>query len=162
MVDGTIAEETVKQYEEVHDEGQVSWVLGKWAAGLVECLEGQSTLPQDEQLDTEAREELLTALFGLWKFGYNYGGIGVDVAGAIAGNATARERERVEAWLREEMSPGQDSSSKWHNSSVVDFVVKLRQAEHSSDEDILPPYRNPGLYKKFTDQFLPLHPANEP
>src|SRR5260370_11149237 len=77
----TIAEETVMQYEEVHDEGQVSWVLGKCAAGLVECLEGQSTLPQDEQLDTEAREELLTALFDLCKFGYNYGGVGAGVWG---------------------------------------------------------------------------------
>src|SRR5258707_15744801 len=28
----TIAEETVMQYEEIHDEGQVSWVLGKCAA----------------------------------------------------------------------------------------------------------------------------------
>jgi len=157
----TIAEETVMQYEEVHDEGQVSWVLGKCAAGLVECLEGQSTLPQDEQLDTEAREELLTALFDLWKFGYNYGGIGVDVAGAIAGNATARERERVEAWLREEMSPGQDSSSKWHNRSVVDFVVKLKQAEHSSDEDVLAEYRNAGLYKELTERLLQLDRANE-
>src|SRR5260370_20986478 len=161
MVDGTIAEETVKQYEEVHDEGQVSWVLGKWAAGLVECLEGQSTRRQDEQLDTEAREELLTAVFDLWKFGYNYGGIGVDVAGAIAGNATARERERVEAWLREEMSPGQDSSSKWHNRSVVDFVVKLKQAEHSSDEDVLAEYRNAGLYKEWTERLLQLDRANE-
>src|SRR5258708_13359474 len=82
----TIAEETVMQYEEIHDEGQVSWVLGKCAAGLVECLEGQSTLPQDEQLDTEAREELLTALFDLWKFGYTYGGSGGGGAVGLSGH----------------------------------------------------------------------------
>jgi hypothetical protein len=74
VVYATVAEETVMQYEEVHDEGQVSWVLGKCAVGLVKCLEVQSALPQDEQLDTEEREELLTALFDLWKFGSNYGG----------------------------------------------------------------------------------------
>jgi uncharacterized Zn finger protein len=161
VVYATVAEETVIQYEGLHDEGQVSWILGKCAAGLVACLNAQSTLPKREQVDAEEREELLTTLFDLWKFGYNYGGIGVDVAGAIAGNATARERKRVEAWLREEMMPGQDSSSTWHNRSVVDFVVKLKQAEHSSDEDVLAEYRNAGLYKELTERLLQLGRANE-
>lgn len=161
VVYATIAEETVIQYEGLHDEGQVSWILGVCAAGLVACLNAQSTLPKREQVDAEEREELLTTLFDLWKFGYNYGGIGVDVAGAIAGNGTAHERKRVEAWLREEMRPGQDSSSTWHNRSVVDFVVKLKQAEHSSDEDVLEEYRNAGLYKELTEKFLQLDRTNE-
>ena len=161
VVYATVAEETVIQYEGLHDEGQVSWILGQCAAGLVACLNAQSTLPKREQLDAEDREELLTTLFDLWKFGYNYGGIGVDVAGAIAGNATARERKKVEAWLREEMRPGQDSSSKWHNRSVVDFVVKLKQAGHFSDEDVLEEYRNAGLYKELTERLLQLGRENE-
>jgi hypothetical protein len=109
IVYATVAEETIMQYEEVHDEGQVSWVLGKCAAGLAKCLEVQSALTQDQQLDTEEREELLTALFGLWKFGYNYGGIDVDVAGAMAESVTEDERKMVECWLREEMRSGQDT-----------------------------------------------------
>ncbi len=161
VVYATVAEETIIQYEGLHDEGQLSWILGLCAAGLVACLNAQSTLPKREQLDAEDREELLTTLFDLWKFGYNYGGIGVDVAGAIAGNGTAYERRRVEAWLREEMSPGQDSSSTWHNRSVVDFVVKLKQAEHASDEDVLAEYRNAGLYKELTEKYLQLGRENE-
>src|SRR5438128_7968312 len=106
----TVAEETIIQKEGLHDEGQVSWILGVCAAGLVACLNAQPTLPKREQLDAEEREELLTTLFDLWKFGYDYGGIGVDVAGAIAGKATAGERKKVEAWLRGELRPGQDSS----------------------------------------------------
>ena len=152
----TIAEETIMQYEEVHDEGQISWVLGKCAAGLVACLEAQSTLPQSERLDAAEREALLTSLFDLWKFGSNYGGVGVDIPIVITQNATARERKRVEAWLREEMRPGQDSSSTWHNRSVVDFVVKLKQAEHSSEEDMLKEYRHAGLYKELTEWLLQL------
>src|SRR5436305_5247178 len=62
VVYATLAEETIMQYEEVHDEGQVSWGLGECAAGLVKCLEVQSAVPRDEQLDTEEREELLTGL----------------------------------------------------------------------------------------------------
>jgi hypothetical protein len=161
VVYATVAEETIIQYEGLHDEGQVSWILEQCAAGLVACLNAQSTLPKREQLDAEDREELLTTLFDLWKFGYNYGGIGVDVAGAIAGNTTAQERKRVEAWLREEMSPGQDSSSTWRNRSVVDFVVKLKQAEDASDEDVLVEYRNAGLYKELTEKYLQLDRENE-
>ncbi len=161
VVYAAIAEETVIHYEGLHDEGQVSWILGVCAAGLVACLNAQSTLPKREQVDAEEREELLTTLFDLWKFGDNYGGIGVDVAGAIAGNATARERKRVEAWLREEMRPGQYSSSTWHNRSVVDFVVKLKQAEHSSEEDVLKEYRHAGLYKELAERFLQLGRTNE-
>jgi tetratricopeptide (TPR) repeat protein len=149
------------QYEEVHDEGQVSGVLGKCAAGLLKCLEGQSALPQDEQLDTEAREELLTALFDLWKFGYNYGGIEVDVAGAMAESVTEDERKMVESWLREEMRSGQDFSSQWHNRSIIQFLATLKQVEHFSDEDLLEEYRKAGLYKELADKLLQLGRENE-
>jgi tetratricopeptide (TPR) repeat protein len=103
----------------------------------------------------------LTTLFDLWKFGNNYGGIGVNIPAAIAEHATAHERKRVEAWLREEMRPGQDSSSKWHNRGIVDFVVTLKQAGRCSDEDVLAEYRNAGLYKELAEQFLRLDRVNE-
>jgi len=161
VVYATVAEETVMQYEEVHDEGQVSWVLGKCAAGLVKCLEAQSALPQDEQLDTEEREELLTALSDLWKFGYNYGGIEADVAGAMAESVTEYERKMVESWLREEMRSGQDFSSQWHNRSIIHFLAILKQAEHFSDDDLLEEYRKAGLYKELAEKLLQLGRENE-
>jgi len=160
VVYATVAEETIMQYEEVHDEGQISWVLGECAAGLVECLEAQSTLTQDEQLDTAEREALLTSLFDLWKFGYNYGGIDVHIPAAITEMATAHERKRVEAWLRQEMMPGQDSSSKWHNRSIIDFLATLKQADHFSDDDVLEEYRKVGLYKELAEKFLQLGREN--
>src|SRR5438874_426352 len=161
VVYATLAEETIMQYEDLHDEGQVSWVMGQCAAGLVGCLTVQSTLPKREQLDAEDREELLSALFDLWKFGNNYGGIGVDIAEAVAENGTARERKTIEAWLREEMRPEQDSSSTWHNDGIVAFLVKLKEAEHSSEEDVLEEYRHAGLYKDLAEKFLQLGRENE-
>jgi hypothetical protein len=161
VVYATIAEETVGEYERLQDEGELGWILGECATGLAACLNAQSTLPKREQFDTEEREELLTTLFDLWKFGHNYGGIEVNIPAAIAGNATARERERVEAWLREDMSAGQDSSSKWHNRSIVDFLVILKQAGHFSEEDVLEEYRNSGLYKELTEKFLQFGRTNE-
>ena len=161
VVYATVAEETIMQYEEVHDEGQISWVLGKCAAGLVACLEAQSALPPSERLDAAEREALLTSLFDLWKFGYNYGGIEVHIPAAIADTATAQERKRVEAWLRQEMMPGQDSSSKWHNRSIIDFLATLKQADHFSDEDVLEEYRKVGLYKELAEKLLQLGRENE-
>jgi SWIM zinc finger len=157
----SIAEEAVVQYERLQDEGEISWILGKCAAGLTACLEAQSTLPRNERLDAAEREALLITLFDLWKFGYSYGGIEVDIPGVIAGLTTARERKRVEAWLREEMRPGQDSSSTWHNHSIVDFLVILKRAGHCNDEDVLAEYRNAGLYKELAEQLLRLDRTNE-
>jgi uncharacterized Zn finger protein len=161
VVYATVAEETIMQYEEVHDEGQISWVLGECAAGLVACLEAQSALPGSERLDAAEREALLTSLFDLWKFGYNYGGIEVHIPAAIAGNATAHERKSVEAWLRQDMMPGQDSSSKWHNRSIIDFLATLKQADHFSDEDLLEEYRKVGLYKELAEKLLQLGREDE-
>lgn len=85
-------EEAIIQYERLQDEGEISWILGKCAAGLVACPKAQAALAPSERLDATEREELLISLFDLWKFGYNYGGIEVDIPAAIAGNATVRER----------------------------------------------------------------------
>jgi hypothetical protein len=157
----TIAEETVAQYERLYDEGQVSWILSECAAGLVACLNAQSALPRNERLDAVEREELLITLFSLWKFGSKYGGIGVDIPATIAERATSHERKRVEAWLREEMRSGQDFSSAWHNRSIVDFLVILKQAGHCSDEDVLEEYRNAGLHKELTEKYLQLGRTDE-
>jgi hypothetical protein len=151
-----LAEETMIHFEGLHDEGQVSWVLGECATGLIACLNAQSTLPQNERLGPSAREELLTILFDLWKFGSNYGGIGEDVAEAMAEHATAQERKRIEARIREELRPGQDFSSKWHNRHLIDFLATLKQAEHFSDEDLLEEYRKAGLYKEMAEKCLQL------
>jgi len=148
----TLAEETMIRYERLQDEGQVSWILGECATGLVACLNIQSTLPQQERLDTSAREGLLTTLFALWKFGYNYGGIEEDIAGSIAEHATTQERKSVETWVREELRPGQDFSSKWHNRHSIDFLATLKQSEHFSNEDVLEEYRKVGLYKEMVEK----------
>jgi SWIM zinc finger len=158
FVYSTIAEEAISRYEDIHDEGQVSWTLGECATGLVECLSIQSSLSQDDQLDEGEREELLEALFRLWKFGYDYGNVDVDIAGGIAEHATKLEQESVEAWLRQEM---EDSSSKWRASSIINFLVMLKQAGPRSDEDVLEEYRNAGLYRELTEKFLQLGRINE-
>lgn len=158
VVYATIGQEAVAQYEDIHDEGQVSSVIGECAAGLVACLSAQSTLPQDDQLDESEREDLLSALFDLWKFSYDYGGVEVNIPATIAQHATKEERESVEMWLRQEIK---ESSLASRNSSVVNFLVTLKQASHSSEDDILAEYRHAGLYKELTDKLLEFGRADE-
>jgi hypothetical protein len=50
----------------------------------------------------------------------------------------------------------QDSSSKWHNRSIIDFLATLKQADHFSDEDVLEEYRKVGLYKELAEKLLQL------
>ena len=161
VVFATIAEEAIAQYEELRDEGQISWILGECAAGLVACLEAQSALLEEERFDVSEREELLTALFSLWRFGHEYGGIETDIPGAVADNVTEDERTMIEGWLREEMRPGQDSSSTWHNRYVIGFLTRLKAAAQFSDEDMLEEYRNAGLYRDVVEKLIQFHREDE-
>ena len=72
-----------------------------------------------------SREELLISLFGIWKFGQDYGGIDTDVVGTIARNVTKDERKMVEGWLQEEIQSSQ--KSKWRNQNLVSFLEKLKE-----------------------------------
>lgn len=150
----TLAEEILSRYEELQDEGQLNCVLSACATGLVACLQTQSTLPRSERLDSLDREELLSILFDIWIFGSSYGGIEADIADAIAGHATTQERKHIETRLREELKPGRDVSSAWHNRSFVNFLVTLKQAEHCSDDEILEEYRQVGLYKELAERLV--------
>jgi hypothetical protein len=89
------------------------------------CLDAQRDLPEDERLSLARREELLTTLIDIWKFGQNYGGIDTDVVGTIAPNVTKDERKMVEGWLRQEIQSSQ--GSKWRNQNLVSFLEKLKE-----------------------------------
>jgi hypothetical protein len=103
VVYATLAEEILSQYHLFRDEGQLSWVLSECADGLLACLKVQSDLPQNERLDANGREDLLTSLFALWHFGDHSGGIKSDLAHTIGELATAHERTLLETWLREKL-----------------------------------------------------------
>ncbi len=156
VVYATLAEEILSQYDLYQDEGQLSWVLGECADGLLACLKVQSDLPQDERLDEDGRETLLTSLFALWHFGDHYGGITSDLAPTMVELVTAPERTLLETWLREKLQSGQDSSSQWRNRGLVGFLALLKQAEGSNQEEVLAEYRNAELYTELAERYLQL------
>jgi hypothetical protein len=157
----TVAEESLALYEEVEDEGQISGIIDECATGLVECLEAQTNLSLDEQLNDAEREALLCTLFTLWRRGEHYGGIGADVPEVISHHVKEDERARVEGWLRQEIRPGQDFASKWQNRKLLAFLMTLRETAHVSSEDLLEEYRKAGLYKELTEKLLQLNRKDE-
>src|SRR5947209_3343234 len=75
--------------------------------------------------------------------------------------ATIAEETIIQYEGLHDEGPGQDSSSTWRNRSVGDVVVKPKQAEHASEEDVLKEYRHAGLYKELAERLLQLGRENE-
>jgi hypothetical protein len=155
----TITGEAIARYEELEDEWQIAAIIDECTTGLALCLDKQRDLPEDEQLSAAGRGELLTALFEIWKFERDYGGIETDVVGTIVRNVTKDERAMVEAWLRQEIRS--DQSSKRRSHSVVSFLVKLKEEAHISNEELIEEYRNAGLYKEMAEKLLQLGRVDE-
>ena len=154
-----ITGEAIASYEELEDEWQIAAIIDECTAGLALCLDTQRDLPEDERLSVASREDLLTSLFEIWKFGQDYGGIDTDVVGTIVRNVTKDERKLIEGWLRQEIHSNQ--GSKWRNQGLVSFLVKLQEEAHISNEELIEEYRNAGLYKEMTEKLLQLGRVDE-
>ena len=76
------------------------------------------------RLSKKSREELFTALYNIWKFGQDCGGIDTDVVGTIIRNVTKDERKMVERWLQLEIQSG---VSNWRNQNLMSFLEKLKE-----------------------------------
>ena len=120
----TITGEAITRYEELEDEWQIAAIIDECTEGLALCLDAQRDLPTDEQLSVASREELLAALYYIWKFGQDYGGIDTDVVGTIMRNVTKDERKMVERWLQQEIQSG---LSNWRNQNLISFLEKLKE-----------------------------------
>ena len=120
----TITGEAIKRYEELEDEWQIAAIIDECTEGLASCLDAQRDLPTDEQLSVASREELLTSLYNIWKFGQDYGGIDTDVVGTIMRSVTKDERKMVERWLQQEIQSG---LSNWRNQNLISFLEKLKE-----------------------------------
>lgn len=120
-----ITREVIARYEELEDECQIAEVIDDCTEGLAICLDTQRDLPEEERLSDASREELLSALFEIWKFGQDYGGVYTDVVDTIASNVTNDERKLVEAWLQQEIHANQGSN--WRNQGLESFLVRLKE-----------------------------------
>ncbi len=126
--------EVLARYSEFDDEsGDLSQVVGDCVEGLGRCLE-------DETADTARREQILRALFEVYAFDVNLGGVGLgdDVPDLLLRHTNDAEKPRVSAWTLAAMKKQskEDWSDHWHRQVYGGFLLRL-QAHQLDDEGYL-------------------------
>ncbi|HLE80549.1 MAG TPA: SWIM zinc finger family protein, partial [Dehalococcoidia bacterium] len=93
---GAISEVVLEHYESSLDEdGELAAVIDASASGLGRCLAGEKT-------DAATRQSILRAMFAIYSFDVDSGGIGLgeDVPEQILELASPEERRMVASWTR--------------------------------------------------------------
>ncbi|MBI5653025.1 MAG: SWIM zinc finger family protein [Chloroflexi bacterium] len=125
-----VAREVLENFGSFHDEsGDLSELVARAVDGLGGCLQAEN--------DPTAREPILRALFEVYRFDVNYGGIGLGdaVPGWLLENTNATERKQIAAWVREAMrAPARDEWSRaWHQRVFGGLLLQL-EADTLDDE----------------------------
>jgi hypothetical protein len=103
-----VIEAVLEHYGHVEDEGELAGVVNDCVAGLGQCLQAA--------VDPAFRETLLRALFGVYRWDVDFGGIdmGYEATDFILDEATAEEKTQVAQWVREALPVGDSWSSNYH------------------------------------------------
>lgn len=148
-----VAQEVLDHYEEFSDEGgELGEVVNDCVEGLGRCLAGIKS-------DSIAREGILRALFNIYRFDVDFGGVGLgeDVPDLILTHASPEERRTVADWVRAAMpSMEKDSwSNSWHRQEYGSFLLDLEK-EGLDKEAYIRICRDTGRLKDLVDMLLSL------
>jgi uncharacterized Zn finger protein len=126
------------------------------------CVEGLGRCLAGEEHDRAAREMILQALFAVYRFDVDYGGIGLgdDVPDLVREHATAEERRMVAGWVREVLPQGTDWSANFHRQVYGGFLLDLEE-DVLDDETFLRICRETGRVHDLVDRFLALGRLDE-
>ncbi|MDP2937176.1 MAG: hypothetical protein Q8O86_11880 [Dehalococcoidia bacterium] len=146
-----VAEVVLEHYDSAHDEGDdLAGVVNECASGLGGCLKGVSN-------DPRARESILRALFAIYRYDVDSGGIGlgVEVPGLILELATPEERRMVAGWVRDSIPRDGDEHVEWNRQQYGGFWLSLA-ADTLDDEGFLRICREVGRVEDLVDRLLTL------
>ena len=153
-----VVDEVLEHYGSFHDEsGKLASVVQDAVAGLGRCLEA-------ELAETELRDQILRALFEVYRFDVNFGGVGLSdgVPGLILQHANAAEKKRVAEWVRAAMNSRAESewSTNWHRQAYGRFLLEL-EADELDDEAYLRICREAHRLNDLGERLLTLNRADE-
>jgi len=150
-----VAEETLDNYEMVQDEsGDLNEVVNRCVAGLGECLQATQ--------DAVQREVLLRALFDVYRWDVDFGGIDMGYAapGIILEQATPEEKRQVARWVRDALPAGGSWSDDYHRQVYGGFLLSLEE-ERLDDEAFLHICRETKRWRDLVDRLLALDRVDE-
>jgi uncharacterized Zn finger protein len=130
-----VAREVLEHFESFSDEhGELSELVARAVNGLSGCL-------QAEPNDATRREEILRALFEVYSFDINYGGVGLGdtVPGLMCEYTRAAERAQIAAWVRAAMarvSTKDEWGCEWRQRAYGGLLLQL-EADTLDDETYL-------------------------
>jgi uncharacterized Zn finger protein len=154
-----LMEEVLAAYRQVDDEaGELARTVNDCVSGLGQCLEGTQ--------DPDRRDPILCALFHVYRWDVEYGGIdmGYEATDILLAQATAEEKRRIADWVRDAMpttgSAGSDWSANYHRQVYGRFLLAL-EGEQVDDETFLRICRETGCWQDLVDRLLTLDRVEE-
>lgn len=146
-----VVEVVLERYGSVHDEeDDLAGVADDCASGLGRCLRGVKN-------DTAVRGSILRALFAIYRYDIDSGGIGLGdgVPGLMLELATPDERRMVAGWVRESIPKERDEHGSWTRQAYGGFWLDLEQ-DVLDDEGFLRVCREVGRVENLVDRLLAL------
>jgi hypothetical protein len=149
-----VIDAVLEHYGYVEDEGELAGVVNECVAGLGRCLQAA--------VAPAFREALLRALFGVYRWDVDFGGIdmGYEATDFILNEATEEERAQVAEWVREALPAGDSRSTNYHRQVYGQFLICL-QEDHLDDESYLRLCRETSRWTDLVDRLLALRRVDE-
>lgn len=144
----TIAQTLLDEYTQLHDEeGSLHGVVDRCVGGLGECL--------DATHGASEREALLRALFDIYRWDVDYGGIdmGAEAPELILAHAAAEERQLVASWARDAMYEANTTHTGWRREAFGRFLLRLA-GEGLDDKAFLAICREAGLQRELVGRLV--------
>lgn len=152
----TLAQAVLDHYEQYQDEdGQLGMIVNDCVAGLGECLA--------ESQDAMQCDEILRALFDIYCWDLDFGGIGIgdEVPDIIKANTSPAERQRVAQWARAILPSGSSAwGDSWRRQVLGGFVLEL-EMDAMDDETFLRTCRETGRLHDLVMRLLHLGRVEE-
>jgi len=150
-----VIEETLENYGMVQDEsGYLHGVVNRSVEGLGECLAATE--------DPFRREMILEALFDVYRWDVDFGGIdmGYQAPGIILEQATPEEKQQVAGWVRAALPTGESWSDNYHRQVYGGFLLSLEE-DQMDDKAFLRVCRETKRWRDLVDRLLALGRAEE-
>ncbi len=129
-----VALETLGHYLSYHDED------GALGRVVQECVEGLGACLESEREDEALREQILEAVFAVYRFDVENGGFGLtrDIPPELLQDSTPEEKRLVAQWVRAALAELQENKqeSDWRRQRYGGLLLAL-EADVLSDEEFL-------------------------
>ena len=129
-----VALETLSHYLSYHDED------GALGRVVQDCVEGLGACLEREREEEDLREQILEAIFAVYRFDVDHGGFGLtrDIPPEFLQNTTPEEKHLIAQWVRTALAELQENKqeSDWRLNRYGSLLLAL-EADLLSDEEFL-------------------------